>query len=147
MSYNIFVILAIIAGAGLPVQIGLNNFLSKDTSPLFASSISFIVGAIGVIIALFITKTPLPSMSTLISVPKIAWLGGLLGAFYIAASIIAAPKIGVASFLTLVIAAQVIASIIIDHYGLIGFKQNPISIGKIIGVCLVILGAFLVKKL
>ena len=46
----------------------------------------------------------------------------------------------------ILIAAQLLTAVILDHYGLLGMKINPVSVQKIIGIGLLIAGAYLVNK-
>ena len=78
--------------------------------------------------------------------PWYAWIGGLYGAFFVAVAAFGAPRIGVGPLLTAAIAGQLLAAIILDHYGLLGLTRQPISIEKIGGVLLVLLGAWLVRR-
>ena len=142
----IYSLFALLAGIGLPLQIGLNHMVAKASTALWSSAISFVVGTIAMFAVVFATKQPIPTLQNLSTVPTFAWVAGLLGAFYVTTSIIAAPKIGAAALVTLVVTGQVIASLIIDHYGFAGFPQQSISFGRIAGALLLIAGVVLIKK-
>lgn len=73
------------------------------------------------------------------------WLGGILGAFFITSVIFIAPIIGPTKLFGSIIASQLIFSVIVDHYGWMGFDVQLINLRKIIGVLLLIAGAFLVQ--
>ena len=70
---------------------------------------------------------------------------GLLGAFYVAASIILTPRLGAANTVTFIIAGQVLASMILDQFGLLNLLVYPVSLAKI-GAALVIAGVFVVLR-
>lgn len=57
-------------------------------------------------------RTPL---ATARPAPPWAWIGGLYGAFFVAAVAFAAPRPGVAFTLTLTIGAQLTAAVLFDH--------------------------------
>ena len=78
--------------------------------------------------------------------PWWAWIGGLCGAVFVTAAAYAAPRIGVASMLTLAVASQLLMAVILDQAGAFGVPQRDISGGRIAGVVLVIVGALLVRK-
>lgn len=58
----------------------------------------------------------------------------------------AAPRIGMAVAVTLVVGGQVIMALAIDHFGWAGMLQKSITLSKLGGVALVIAGIWLIKK-
>jgi transporter family-2 protein len=56
------------------------------------------------------------------------------------------PKIGVANVLIAAVAGQLILSLIIDNYGLMGVPKQHISFSRIAGTLLVVAGLYLVNK-
>ncbi len=143
--FYIFVVL--ISGLLLPVQIGLNTMVSRAlASPILAAIISFVVGLVGLIIYYLFTNPTWPSASTLASVPRYAWVAGLLGGFYVATSVIAAPRLGAALFIALIVAGQLIGSLLLDHYGLVGFPKHSLNWGRIIGAALVFGGVLIFRR-
>ncbi|HWU73528.1 MAG TPA: DMT family transporter, partial [Sphingomonas sp.] len=78
--------------------------------------------------------------------PAWAWAGGFYGACFVAAMAYAAPRLGLATTLTIAIATQLATALVLDHFGLLGLKVAPISLGKIAGVVLVLAGVVLVRR-
>jgi bacterial/archaeal transporter family-2 protein len=142
----LYLLLAVAAGAMLPFQFGINAQLAHWVgSPIRAAFVSFLVGAFAlVVIAVFIRK-PLPSTARLGEVPWWVWIGGFLGAFYVAGSIVTAPKLGAATLTAAVVAGQSLASILVDRFGWVGFKEHPLSPGRLLGMALVAGGVALVR--
>jgi transporter family-2 protein len=138
--------LAILAGVLIAVQAPTNAILGKASgSPIIAAFISFVVGTIA--LGAFVARTPSGLLAPeLRSVPWYAWIGGLYGAFFVAIAAFGAPRIGVGPLLTAAIAGQLLAGIILDHYGLLGLARQPVGIEKIAGVMLVLLGAWLIRR-
>ena len=66
--------------------------------------------------------------------PWWAWTGGLSGAVYGLAAVIFASQLGAATLTSLVVAGQLMASVIFDHFGWIGFDVHPAGLGRILGV-------------
>jgi bacterial/archaeal transporter family-2 protein len=141
-----YLLLAFAAGTVLPFQAGINAQLAEwVNSPFRAAFVSFLVGTLLLfVVAAFVFK-PLPSWTRLGDVPWWAWIGGALGAFYVAGSIISAPKLGAATLIALVVAGQALASLAIDHFGWVGFEENPVSLGRIGGMLLIAAGVVLVR--
>jgi bacterial/archaeal transporter family-2 protein len=134
------------AGAVLPVQFGINAQLATWLdSPVRAAFVSFLTGAIVLAGAAALVFKPLPSVSRLGHAPWWVWLGGALGAFYVAGSIVAAPRLGATALIAVVIAGQSLASVVVDHFGWVGFEPKHVSAGRIGGMALVLAGAALVR--
>lgn len=141
------ILVALVVGAFLPLQVGVNSKLADAVgSPILSAFLSFCVGTISLLAYILITGQPLTNAVNAKNASPIAWIGGVLGAVYVAASIILLPKLGVAMTLTLIIAGQLLMGIIMDHYGLLGVPVKAISLGRLVGVVLVLLGVLLVRK-
>lgn len=148
MSKNlIYLLLAFIAGAMMPVQAVTNNKMATVSgSPILAALISFCVGTVALFVYLIASGASLSKIASAKDAPAIAWIGGLLGAFFVTATLLLAPRLGVAVTFTLVIAGQMLASIIIDHYGLLGVPVQQISVAKLAGILLVTVGVVLIRR-
>lgn len=146
MDKTIWMGMALLAGAFLPIQAGMNNKLAKTCgNPVFASTISFAVGMVALVIYLLITSGNI-SWRGLKDVPAYAWMGGVLGAFYVTIIILAYPKIGPGFMFGLVVAGQMLISMLMEHFQLMGTQSQPISIGRIAGMLLIVGGVILMKK-
>jgi len=145
---NLFYLLALGAGLLLPMQIAFNNKLTHYSgNPVTSSLISFSVGTIALLLySISHFQSFHKSLHQLGNAPGYAWLGGIVGAFYIISTIVASPKIGLALFLALVIGGQLVMSVIVDHYGLLGAVVKPITWLKGLGLLLVFCGIFLLIK-
>jgi len=80
------------------------------------------------------------------TVPTWAWFGGLLGATYVAATTVLGPKLGAASFLALTLAGQMVAALLVDHFGVIGFPQSPLTPTRLLGTALLVVGVLLIMR-
>src|SRR5262245_5546283 len=141
---NWFAAMAFIAGALIPVQAAINASLRTHLShPMHAVFVSFAVGTVGLLFYCLAIRQPLPTGSALASVPWWGWTAGLLGAFFIYSSIVSVPKLGAAAMLAIIVAGQIITSLVMDHYGAIGLAQQPITLMRVVGAALVIGGVVL----
>ncbi len=142
-----FIFLALFVGAFLPLQVGVNSKLADAVdSPLISAFLSFCVGTLALLSYILITGVPIANAANAKNASPISWIGGLLGAFYVAVSIILLPKLGVATTVTLIIAGQMLMSLVMDHYGLLGVPVKEISLARIGGAVLVILGVVLIRR-
>jgi transporter family-2 protein len=138
--------MALVAGFSVPTQAGINAQLVHWTrSPVLASTISFAVGTLTLIVYGLATRIPLPSLATAGNHPWWVWCGGALGAFFVTATIILVPKLGATTMVTSILAGQMVASLLLDHFGWLGYPVHPISMARVLGVLLVGVGVWLIK--
>jgi transporter family-2 protein len=139
-------LLAFIGGTAVVFQISINSQLGSFLGhPVQAALVSFTVGTIVLFLYSFTLNLEWPELNTIIQTPWWLWIGGALGAFYVFCTIFLAPKLGGATLIGLVISGQMIVSLILDHYGFLGFAQQPINIWRILGVFLLLIGVILIK--
>ena len=139
-------LLAIVVGAGLTLQIGMNTTIGASLgSPLLASVVNFLVGLLGLVVVTLASGVRIAPGSAA-SVPTWAWFGGLLGAAYVASVTLLGPRLGAVALLALVLLGQMAAALLVDHFGVIGFPQNAITPSRLVGVVLLIVGVLLVVR-
>ena len=139
-----YLLFALAAGAMLPIQFGINAQLASWVGgSLRAAFISFAVGAAALLLAVLATARGWPDRAD--DAPWWVWTGGLLGAFYVLGSIVTAPKLGAATLVALILAGQAIASVLVDHFGWVGFEEQPITLLRVVGILLLAGGVALVR--
>jgi transporter family-2 protein len=139
-----YLLFALAAGAMLPLQFGINAQLASWVGgSLRAAFISFAVGAAALLLAVLATSRGWPDRAG--DAPWWVWTGGLLGAFYVLGSIVTAPKLGAATLVALILAGQAIASVLVDHFGWVGFDEQPITLLRVVGILLLAGGVVLVR--
>lgn len=143
----VLLFLAMAIGVGLVSQAGINAQLRTYLhSPLQAAFISFFVGTVALAIVCLIQGQPLFKPSVSGTVPFWLWFGGLLGAVYVAGSIFLVPRMGALALALAILAGQVIASLVLDQNGWLGYPKVQISWNRIIGIVLIIIGVLFVSK-
>lgn len=143
----LLVTLALVAGAFMPIQAGVNSrlrFLIGD--PVSAAMISFAVGTLGLAAYVIALRKPWPDAALVSAAPWWLWTGGLMGAFFVAASVVLAPRLGAAAMMAWLIAGQLTASVLLDHFGLIGYALREASPLRLVGAGLLVAGAVLVQR-
>lgn len=146
MQSVMFLVAALISGVLVPLQAGANAALGRALGhPLWATLISLAVSAICVVPVMLALRVSGPPIAGLADQPKWIWIGGVLGVIYITAALLLAPKLGAASFMTTVIASQILASMAIDYFGLVGFEAKPIAGPRLIGAALVVAGVLVMQ--
>lgn len=146
MKY-LFYILPFCAGLTITTQAGVNSQLRfAVNNPWVAAFISFLIGTLVLGVYLVATRQAFPGIGELRSIEWYKFAGGVLGSFFVTAIIFSVPKIGSANVFALVIAGQLFMGLIYDHFGLLGLPQNSINWVKVLGVLLMIAGAYLINK-
>ncbi|SFO32572.1 transporter family-2 protein [Chitinophaga sp. YR627] len=143
----VWLFVVFLCGALLPLQGGLNAKLAKSiSSPIYASMICFIVGALGMAVYIPFTKETF-SWQLLKGSDITAVLGGgLIGAVFITASMMALPRLGMALTFGLVVAGQVIISVLLDHFNILVAEQHAVNVWRGLGILLIIAGVVVVEK-
>ena len=139
--------LAVLIGAGLSVQVGLNAQLRQQFGdPGLAALGNFLVGTTALLVYLALTRATWPSVGTLRGVPPTQWMGGLLGATYVAVSALLGPRLGSATLLALIVGGQLLMSLVLDNYGLVGFETHAMNGWRLVGAALLIVGVVLIVR-
>ena len=149
MSTNIYfyILLALMAGAMMPTQAAINNKLAGYVaSPISAAFISFLIGTVGLFAYMLATGVPVSNITNIKDAPPVAWLGGLLGAFFVTCTVILAPRIGVAMTFSLIVAGQMMITLVLDHFGFLGLEERPVSFSRVLGVLLITGGVILIRR-
>lgn len=140
------VLLVLAAGGMISLQAPTNAMLARaGGSPVLAALISFAVGTI-VLLGVWLVSGSRPRVSAFAGLPPYAWLGGAYGALYVAVAAYAAPKIGLASLITIGIAGQIVMALLLDHVGALALPRDPLSVGRVAGALLVVAGVVLVRR-
>lgn len=143
----VYLLIALIAGALMPLQAGVNAQLSRWVgSPAAAALVSFAVGALGLSVYCALLRAQVPAWGVVASSPWWVWVGGLLGAVFVTAAASLAPRLGAATFISLTIAGQMLVSILLDQFGLVGFAERPATPLRLLGALLLVAGVLLIRK-
>jgi bacterial/archaeal transporter family-2 protein len=148
MSTNAFLLVfAFVIGCLIPLQAAINNSLrvTVESGAVFAAFMSFLVGTIILGVMCFATGEKWSSVMKLSNISTWQLAGGLLGAVFVFGTTMLAPRIGVAVMLGLLIAGQMIASLVLDRAGFLGLLEREITAARAGGTLLVIVGVLLIN--
>jgi len=138
--------LAFVAGMMMPMQAGVNSTLAlQSNGALWASLISFAVGTAALLGVVLAMRYEVPVAEQLTQAPWWAWTGGFMGALFVATGAFLAPRIGAATMIALLVAGQLIMSVILDHFGWATFPKHEINLGRILGVLCLLAGVVLIR--
>jgi transporter family-2 protein len=138
---------ALAAGAANPFQSGTNAQLNKQlASPLWAGVVVYATGLVGMLVILAFVRAALPTVSEALAVRPWAWLGGLISIASTMAGLVLAQRLGSAVFTGLSVTAALVTSVLLDHAGVIGFRQHGASPGRLAGCALMIAGVWMIAR-
>lgn len=147
MNLVLPVILALSAGVALVTQQAINAHLRSGLgSASWAGLVSYAVGILCMALLVAALRDPLPNAAAAARLPWWVWVGGALGAIYVGLSILLVPQLGAATFVALLIAGQMLTSVLFDHYGWFGLAQRSIDLPRIIGAVLLVAGVVLIRR-
>jgi hypothetical protein len=72
------------------------------------------------------------------AMPPSAWLGGITGSAYVVSVILVSPRLGLAATMALIIAGQTLGTMLLDHFGLLGFAVHPANSMRLLGAALLV---------
>ena len=140
-------LLALVIGAVLPLQAGINAQLRGALGhPVTTALVSFLVGTLALAVVCLVLRVPVPTSAALSRSAGWHWTGGLLGAVYIAAAVVLAPRLGATALVALVVTGQLVASLALDHFGWVGYPHRPVDAPRLLGVALLVAGVLLVQR-
>jgi transporter family-2 protein len=138
-------LLVIGAGASLALQQVLNaNLRTEIGSPWWAGVVSYAGGLVAITLAALVFAGPrLPQPAA--GGSWVSWTGGIFGAIFIAVGVLMVPRFGAATVLALVVVGQMLGSLALDHFGILGPAQEPASPIRLLGAACLILGVVLIR--
>lgn len=146
MIYILY-LFALIIGLIIPSQAAINNQLRAEIggSTLLAAFFSFATGTIILLIIAVSSGQKFPQLTALTEISWWKFLGGAMGAFFVFGSVFLAPRIGVASMISLIIAGQLFSSLLFDKFGWLGLAIREVTLSKVIGMLLIVIGVLLIN--
>lgn len=138
--------ITLLAGVANAVEPGQNATLAKATGqPMLAGIVCFALAILGLLAAMVVARQfDAPRARAVVRSPWWAWAGGVLGAAVVLAQLYMAERMGAAPFLGLVVTGGVVASILLDYFGLVGFERHGANRWRVLGGALMIAGVSLV---
>lgn len=137
---------AVAVGAAVPMQSAINARMGLvQGHPLYGALANTAVATL--IFALLIVglRVPAPDLRAAVGGPPWLWLGGCIGAAFVFGGLFVAPRVGAAAFAVATIFGTMVASLLIDQFGLFGFAVRPMTLQRLAGVGGVLGGMLLMQ--
>lgn len=144
MNQILLLFLMFCGGIAIALQPSINGRLAQKVGTFESSCISFAVGTL--LLAAVVLVAGRGSLRGLANASWWELTGGCLGAFFVTLTIIAIPRIGTTAAMAAVIGAQLTTGVLLDHFGLFGFRTIPLDGKRAIGVALLMAGASLIIR-
>lgn len=139
-------LLAVIAGAVVPFQSAINANLGRGLGhPLWATLASLLVSILVLVPVMLAMRLPLPSLAFISKAPLWMWAGGAFGVCFISLALVLLPKLGASGFMALALAGQVVASLVLDHFGMFGLVERQMTLSRGFGALLLVAGVVLIQ--
>jgi transporter family-2 protein len=143
----IFYVLAALAGAMNTVQVGANAQLRKSLDqPIAAALTVYVTGLLALLIVLPLARTGRWEWSRIGNAPWWAWCGGIISVASTMAGILLARKLGSAGFTAVTLSFGLLCSVLLDHFGLVGFEVHRANPVRILECVLLVSGLFLITR-
>jgi bacterial/archaeal transporter family-2 protein len=140
-----YLVLGVFAGMCVCMEMSLNSLLGRHVGVLRSTLAPFTTGLIALLIILFfVTGERLGTIQQWTKAPWYSLFGGIFAALFVAINIFVIPKVGIAAGLSAVIVGQLVLSVIFDAFGCFGLQCIPITLPRIIGIVLLLVGARLI---
>ena len=133
------------AGVMQAIGVPMNGQLYKSLSnPWLASLVSFGLIVAVLLVLCAVMPRPLPTAEGVRDMPWWAPLGGIVGAVAVFAGLLFVDKLGAGPTNGLIITANLVASLAVDHFGWLGTEAHAINVWRALGGLLMIGGVTLI---
>lgn len=144
---SLVTLLMVVAGAGIAFQATINARLREwVVSPTLAALISFLVGSVALALIAASGVAGRAQLQGVTRAPWWIWTGGLLGALYVTAAVVAVPRVGAGVVIGAGILGQLVAAMVIDSQGWLGAARVPLSVSRILGALVLLGGVWLMQR-
>lgn len=146
MSRGLAVFVGVGAGCLVGMQAPINSRLGKSVGSVQAATFSFLVGTLVLLVIAAFVRGGLGNLTHFTRAPWWALVGGLLGAVYVSVALVAVRTLGASGLTAVVITGQLVVSVVIDRFGLLGVARQAVGVQRIAGLVLLAAGVVLVVR-
>ncbi len=146
MSPWMLIAVALCVGAAVPLQSAVNAQMGQHLGhPLYGALANTAVASLTLALLLPLFRVNAPQLGRALAGPWWLWTGGFVGAAFVFGALFVAPRIGAAPFAVATIFGTLVASLLIDHFGWLGFPLHAISPTRLLAAALVLAGLLLLQ--
>jgi len=144
MSTTVLVILAIVGGIAVALQGNFMGIMDQRIGSKESVFITYVSG--GVLAALMMIVARGGHLSAWQNAPWYALTAGVLGLVIVGTIGYTVPRLGLTAAFTIIVAAQLVAAVILDHFGLLGAAVRTMNLHRVAGLIFLVLGVWLVLR-
>ena len=142
----VLLLTTVVAGGLVALQAPINSTLGRSVGTFAAASISFIVGTIALVAITVLLSGGFGQVGEARQLPWYYLVGGLLGAVYVTNALVSVRTLGAGGVTAATITGQLLTSVAIDRLGVLGLPEKPLSLGRLAGVVLLVIGTLLIVR-
>ena len=146
MDREVAVVATVFVGGLIALQAPINSVLGKSIGTFAAASVSFLIGTAALVALTVTVGGGFGDLGEARGLGAEYFLGGLLGAAYVTTVLVSVRTLGAGGVTAATIAGQLTASVVIDRLGVLGLEEKPLSVPRLIGVVLLVVGTYLVVR-
>ena len=140
-------IAAAAAGGLVAIQAPLNSEVGNSIGTWAAASLNFAVGTALLIAITVLVGGGLGDLSEARTLPWYYLVGGgALGAAYVTVALVTVRTLGAGGVTAATLAGQLAASVVIDRAGILGLAEREITLGRLAGIGLLVVGTYLIVR-
>lgn len=136
----IWTCIAVLAGAASAAQTTVNSLMGGRAGIAVAALLSTFVTTTILALWVFPTIRVGAALQAIRGASPHEYLGGVFGGAFVIAAMALAPKIGVAQTTAALVFGQIVASLLIDHFGIMGAPRLPLTTMQIAGIAIMGVG-------
>ncbi|MCB9989716.1 MAG: DMT family transporter [Rhodospirillales bacterium] len=141
-----YLLIPFVIGLLIPLQAIVNSRLGQELGhPFWGTIINFSVGLVFILLLALVVRVPVPAVAVIGGLPLWLWAGGLLGVLFVTGTLFSVSHIGAALMFALIVAGQMLSSLVFDHFHLSG-AEHPVTLWRIVGVLFIIGGVVLIQR-
>jgi transporter family-2 protein len=147
MQLFLYMLAAILVGMMVAAQPPMNAIMARALGGAYAATTVAIFIAFTLATILYLVAgTGEISPRTLSQAPWWVYLSAVAGVAFVASGVMVAPVTGALAFFVCIIAGQLLGAMLADHFGAFGLQVREISVPRVLGLVLVLVGAVLVSR-
>ena len=144
LSYPIVILIGLIAGLSVGMQSPISGAMGQRIGGMASS---FIVHLSGMLFsALFLLFRGGEKLQDWSRLPWYMLVSGIFGVILYQCINVTLPRLGATLTVTLIIIGQLLINVLVDHFGLLGVTAHPISLSRIAGIVVLLLGGYLIAR-
>ena len=146
MDRGTAVLLTAAAGGLIALQAPINGRLAVSVGNVQATFVSFVVGTVALAGVVALAKGGFAQIAEVRDVGWIYLTGGVLGAAYVTAALVAVRTLGAGGVTAATFGGQLALSLVVDQLGILGVARQPITAVRLAGVALMAAGIYLIVR-